>query len=112
MFDQLYYKDVEYQTKDTPNQSLDNYKIETDAQGNDYLWVEKYDVEWVDSEDGFFGGHIKHLNKHWVRCDDFDGNIVFYRNVDNTYKKWNQYSALFMNGKVIKFTKWEGNDYE
>jgi hypothetical protein len=113
MFDQLYYKDVEYQTKDTPNQALSNYKIEVDQDsGHEFLWLEHYDVEWVKDEGHIFGMYENQSNHHWVRCDDFDGNIVFYRNVDKTYKKWNQYSALFMNGRMIKLTKWEGEDYE
>jgi hypothetical protein len=42
MFDQLYYKGVEYQTKDTPNQLLTNYKIEADQDsGHEYLWEQK-----------------------------------------------------------------------
>ena len=113
MFDQLYYKDVEYQTKDTPDQALSNYMIEVDKEsGHEYLWLEKYDSEWIKDEGHIFGAYIQESNHQWVRCDDFDGNIVFYRNVDKTYKKWNQYSALFMNGKVIKLTKWEGENYE
>ena len=113
MFDQLYYKDVEYQTKDTPDQALSNYKIEADQDsGHEYLWLEHYDSEWIGDEDHIFGMYEQQSNHHWVRCDDFDGSIVFYRNVDKTYKKWNQYSALFMDGRVIKLTKWEGENYE
>jgi hypothetical protein len=113
MFDYLYYEGKEYQTKDTPNQGLDKYKLEHDqVSGHLFLWVQEYDSEWVEDEGHIFGMYEKQSNHHWVRCDDFDGNICFYRNVDKTYKKWNQYSALFMNGKVIKLTKWEGADYE
>lgn len=113
MFDQLYYKDVEYQTKDTPNQLLSNYKIEVDqSDGHEYLWVEEYDSEWIMDESYLLGSYEKQSNHRWVKCDKFDGNIVFYRNVDSTYKKWNQYTALFMDGRVIKFTKHEGPDYE
>ena len=112
MFDQLFYKDEEYQTKDTPDQALSNYKIETDEQCNDYLWVEEYDVELIKDEDHIFGCYMEHSNHHWVRCDDFTGNILFYRNVDKTYKKWNQYNAMFIKGKMVFIYKWEGDDYE
>ena len=113
MFDQLFYKDLEYQTKDTPDQALSNYKIEADQDsGHEYLWLEKYDSEWIKDESHIFGMYAQQSNHHWVRCDDFDGHIVFYRNTDRTYKKWNQYSALFMDGRMIKLTKWEGDDYE
>lgn len=113
MFDQLFYKDVEYQTKDTPDQALSNYKIEADSvSGHEYLWLEHYDVEWIKDEGHIFGMYEQQSNHRWVRCDDFDGNIVFYRNVDRTYSKWNQYSALFMDGRMIKLTKCEGDEYE
>lgn len=97
MFDQLFYKGNEYQTKDTPNQSLDNYKIEDDK-----LFVEEYDAEWVDEEGSMFGGYFRHSNQHWVHCHKFDGNITFYRNLDNTYKVWETYSALFMDGVLLR----------
>ena len=113
MFDQLYYRDIEYQTKDTPDQALSNYKIDFDQEsGREYLWLEHYDAEWIEDATQIFGAYMKHSNHHWVRCDDFDGSIVFYRNVDSTYKKWNQNSALFMNGMLIKLTKCEGDEYE
>ena len=44
MFDNIQYQDQEYQTKDTPRQLLDNYKIDELGQ----LWVEEYDSEWVE----------------------------------------------------------------
>ena len=70
MFDYITYKDERYQTRDTPNQSLDNYTIRED----DTLWVEEYDSEWIDDE-GLFGGSIKQSNHRWAPCSDFDGNI-------------------------------------
>ena len=107
MFDNLYYEGKEYQTKDTPNQALDKYKIEVDQDsGHTYLWVEEYDSEWVEEPDRFLGGYIRQFNERWVRCDDFDGNIVFYReDVENGGWKngaWIEYSALFMDGKLLR----------
>jgi len=106
MFDYLYYRGNQYQTKDTDAQLLDNYRIEDDR-----LWHEKYDSEWVDGE-GLFGGGIRKFNERWVLCDDFDGLIRFYReDLDlGGYKAdaWIEYEALFMNGHMIKLTQTRG----
>jgi hypothetical protein len=106
MFDELYYEGIKYQTKDTPKQSLDNYKIEVDQDsGHSYLWHEDYDVEWVESE-GIFGGSIRQFNERWVHCDDFSGKIRFYRSASNdkheSWKRntWIEYEAIFENGQM------------
>ena len=113
MFDTIKYKGEEYQSKDTPKQFCDQYKIEADQDsGHEYLWTEEYDAEWIQDDKHILGSYLKTSNHHWVCCDDFTGDIVFYRNVDRTYKKWNQYSASFVNGQMTKITKWEGSDYE
>ena len=111
MFDHLYYEGHEYQTKDTPNQSLDNYKIEHDqCSGHIFLWREDYDAEWVEGE-GLFGGSLRQFNQRWVHCWDFDGNIRFYReDKDNGgWEKdaWIEYSALFMDGKLLRIKRVE-----
>jgi hypothetical protein len=98
MFDYITYKDVEYQTKDTPSQMLDNYKIE-----NDELWYEEYDATWVeDSSCSFIGGYIERENTRWIFCKDFDGVINFY--TSDKKGGWIEYRALFMDGRMIKFT--------
>ena len=109
MFDQLFYRDEEYQTKDTPSQGLDNYKIEQNLDdGHWYLWHEEYDAEWVQDNDGFLGGHMKQSNQRWVCCHDFDGEIRFYRHaLESQQKSWEQnawieYKALFMDGRMLK----------
>jgi hypothetical protein len=95
MFDTIQYQGEEYQTKDTPAQLLDNYKIEQNpADGSWYLWHEEYDAEW-DEHEGLFGGSIKQSNHRWVACADFDGNLRFYNN-DREYR------SLFMDGRMIK----------
>jgi hypothetical protein len=108
MFDNLFYKDDAYQTKDTPSQGLDNYKIEQNLDdGNWYLWHEKYDSKWVD-DDGILGGRLDQSNQHWVLCDEFDGEICFYRHaLDSRQESWQQdawieYKALFMDGRMLK----------
>jgi hypothetical protein len=46
MFDHIQYNGNEYQTKDTPTQMCEHYKIETDQDdGHTYLWFEEYDSE-------------------------------------------------------------------
>jgi hypothetical protein len=110
MFDNLHYQGNEYQTKDTPRQTLDNYKIEADQDsGHEYLWVEEYDAEW--KEGGLLGGYLETKNKRWVCCHDFDGNIRFYRSIKDEVTgkrdKWEEFSALFMDGKLIKLKKVE-----
>jgi len=101
MFDYIAYEGHEYQTKDTPAQSIDNYKIEGLA-----LWYENYDAEWIDDDDGILGGYLKKFNSRWEMCDEFDGLIRFYREDKESggYEadKWIEYSALFMDGKLLR----------
>jgi len=101
LFDYLNYGGHQYQTKDTPKQACDNYKIE-----NGVLWHEEYDSEWIEGE-GLFGGHINQFNERWVRCDDFTGKIRFYRSAsDDKHESWKrnawiEYNAVFKDGQMI-----------
>lgn len=100
MFDYLYYRGREYQTKDTPAQTLDNYKIEQDPEsGHWHLWCEEYDAEWEEGG-GLFGGTLKRNNCQWVRCNDFDGQLRFY--YYRTEEDQEEYQALFMDGQMLK----------
>jgi hypothetical protein len=100
MFDHIRYCDREYQTKDTPCQTLDNYKIEQDSESGEwYLWHEDYDAQWVEGQ-GLFGGMIKQSNQRWVRCNDFDGLIRFY--YYQSEQDQEEYQALFMDGRMLK----------
>jgi hypothetical protein len=106
MFDNILYKGRQYQTKDTPLQTLDNYKIEQDQDsGHWYLWHEEYDSEWVEGE-GLFGGTIVQSNERWVRCDDFDGLICFYWY--RSEEDQEVYEALFMDGRMLKIKQTQG----
>lgn len=106
MFDYLHYRGREYQTKDTPAQSLDQYKIEQDqTSGHWYLWYEEYDSEWVEGE-GLFGGVIKQSNHHWVHCTEFDGLIRFY--YYRSEEDQEEYQALFMDGQMLKIRCTQG----
>ena len=106
MFDNLEYRGRQYQTKDTPLQTLDNYKIEQNQDdGHWYLWHEEYDSEWVEGE-GLFGGSIRQSNERWVCCYDFDGLIRFY--YYRSEEDQEEYQALFMDGRMLKIKMTHG----
>lgn len=107
MFDNIHYKGRQYQTKDTPLQTLDNYKIEQDQDsGHWYLWHEEYDSEWVDDEDSLFGTTRVQSNERWVCCHDFDGLICFY--YWRSEEDQEEYQALFMDGRMLKIKMTHG----
>ena len=99
MFDYLLYEGHQYQTKNTPSQLCDNYKIE-----NNILWHENYDAEWVE-DDGLFGGTIRQFNQRWEHCADFTGTIYFYREdrANGGWKndKWVEYKAKIIDGHCV-----------
>ena len=95
MFDNLLYKGEEYQTKDTPDQSLNTYEIRGDE-----LWWRKTEYEWVEDKESIFGIRMEERNHEWIFCDRFDGVIDFYR--QNEAKEWVEWHALFNNGRMIK----------
>ena len=98
MFDNLHYEGKEYQTKDTPQQSMDTYEI----RGNE-LWWRKTEYEWAEEKESMFGGYLKEVSHEWVFCHKFDGLIRFYRTLgDDAWEEWN---ALFMDGKIIKLER-------
>lgn len=105
MFDELLYKDEVYQTKDTPQQTLDTYEIRSGGE----LWWRKTEYEWVEDKDALFGAYMKEISHEWVFCKDFDGKVRFYRedkeNGGHKHNAWIEYEALFMDGKIIKFKK-------
>jgi len=107
MFDNILYRGRQYQTKDTPLQTLDNYKIEQDqASGHWYLWHEEYDSEWVEDDGSLFGSSIKQSNERWVQCANFDGLIRFYYYRSNEDQE--EYKALFMDGRMLKIRQTQG----
>lgn len=105
MFDYIQYRNQEYQTKNTPNQCIDYYKIETDQNnGHSYLWLQKYDADWVESGDYITGGYLNRTNERWELCHDFSGTLMFYRSVDKEYSHWEEYTATILNGQVTNIT--------
>ena len=91
---------LDYQTKDTPAQFLDEYEIREDGT----LWHEEYDLE--DRSDPNAKGVMKlagfmtKVNRQWHFLSDFTDCIRFYTHDEN--KRWIQYAALFDHGKLIK----------
>ena len=88
-----------FQTKDTPAQMLDIYKIDADG----LLWHEAYDIEDRSdpSAEGLdrFVGCMTRVNKRWERCVNFTGEITFY-NFINDRTGWLEYSAYFVDGML------------
>lgn len=101
-----------FQTKDTPNQFLDMFKIDADG----YLWVDNYDIvddsvvsKWKrDNPDlpvpdtfgtlDYIVGAMSRVNHRTVR-HMHTGVIQFYTYKDNKYVL---YSAKFVDGKTNK----------
>lgn len=110
MFDYIRYKDIEYQTKDTPAQLLDNYEIRTVGS----LWHEEYDIEVIEDDSLPLKIAWNQINKRWVFCSDFIGEIRFYREDTEAggYKanKWIEYSAYFYNGYLREIHLLENKD--
>lgn len=98
MFDYLKFNNEMYQTKDTPKQALDTYKIDLDPEIDEYkLFHEDYESKWVEPTDTFFGG-IEKYNFRWRQCNHFTGEIRFYRTIDYHGGIFEEYSAYFYNG--------------
>ena len=105
MFDYIQYEGKEYQSKDTPNQLCDKYKIEEEQEtGRLYLWREAYKAKWVNDDSTPLGHRLETWDHHWIHCDDFDGLIHFYRQ-DKEHDAWIEFKALFMDGKALKLEK-------
>jgi hypothetical protein len=100
MFDELLWKNNLYQTKDTPEQGMELYEIRGDE-----LWFKMVKREWVDDDSYLFKGYLREISHEWKFCDKFDGLIRFYRDIgkdENDHYIWEEYKALFMDGKIIK----------
>lgn len=89
---------LEFQTKDTDNQYLDEYVIRADGT----LWVQEYDTE--DCSDPKAEGLMKligcatRVREHWVNVPDVTGEIRFYSGCGPDM--WVEFSAYFLKGKL------------
>ena len=95
-----------FQTKCTPAQWCDLYKI--DANGK--LWHEAYEIE--DKSDpkakGFerFAGMGTKVNKRWEECK-YDGSIYFYTfwnegDINCESLGWIEYQGIFVDGEMVE----------
>ena len=110
MFDHIEFQGQQYQTKDTPLQLCEYYRI--DDLGR--LWEQQYDAEWISGE-GFLGGHIHQTNQRWVECQDFTGPVRFYREDQerggHKADAWVEYEAEFKCGLMIDLKMLEGDRF-
>lgn len=108
MFDYVEWEGQQYQSKDTPNQLCDNYRI--DDLGR--LWVEEYDAEFVKDPGHIFGVYLEQRTKRWRECVEFSGPMRFYREDDerggHKANAWNEWQAEFKSGLMIGLKLIEG----
>ena len=111
MFDYITYKGEKYQTKDTPNQMMDNYEIQEDGT----LWVEEYDAEFVKDPGHIFGVYLEQKNKRWRECVEFSGKIRFYREDKDRggfeNSAWIEWEAEFKCGLMIGLKMLDGDKF-
>lgn len=112
MFDWVEFEGKRYQSKDTPNQLCDEYRIDE----NGVLWVEEHDAEWVrDETNALFGMRLDTKNHRWRPCDEFSGKMRFYR--ENTERggwntdAWTEFEAEFKSGLMINLQLIEGERF-
>ena len=111
MFDHIEFQGQQYQTKDTPLQLCEYYRI--DDLGR--LWEQQYDAEWQTDSQSLFGGHIHQSNQRWVECRDFTGPIRFYREDrergGHRTDAWIEWQAEFKCGQMISLKLVEGDKF-
>ena len=93
-----------WQTKDTPDQSMDTYVIDKDGR----LWYEDYDIEDRSDPNATdwraAAGCMARVNERLV-ATEYRGCIVFYGS-DAADKHW-EFSALFDKGKLLSIEQVE-----
>lgn len=91
---------LQYQTKDTPAQYLDNYVITDLGQ----LFHEAYDIEDRSDQNAEglkrFRGCMTRVNKR-LEPIELTGEIRFYSSFDKNWSGWIEFSAYFVAG-VLK----------
>lgn len=111
MFDWVEFEGKRYQSKDTPRQLCDEYRIDENGE----LWVEEYDAEWIADADSMFGGYLRQYNQRWRSCKEFSGTMRFYREDRERggYQAdaWNEWLAEFKCGIMIDLKLVEGERF-
>ena len=87
-----------YQTKSIGN-VMTKYVIT--AKGE--LYEERWDYEWIESENTFLKGHLKRIEGSFRReyLTDYHGDVIFYRGAPDN-KMYRNYYARFTDGKLSK----------
>lgn len=107
---------TEFQTKDTPRQYMDHYRIDDEGR----LWEEQYETEDRSDPNATgltrLSGMMTRVNRRWVHLDDFDGVIDFYssnwrelsygltlirRGTGESFVRV-EYRVVFVDGKLAK----------
>lgn len=87
---------LEFQTKDTDSQWMDEYEIREDGT----LWHQAYETEDQSdpTKEGFeaFVGCMTRVNERWER-DNYTGAMSFYTDFKGG---WLEFSALFKDGHI------------
>lgn len=65
------------------------------------LYKEQAVYDWIENGSRF-GGYLEKTSKGWIPQHQFSGEVYFYRSVDKTYKVWDEYTAFFIDGKLVK----------
>ena len=84
---------LEYQTKSTAAQYMDQYEIRADGT----LWHENYDLRTEEDESAPLGIYQYRDNLRWER-DHMTGEVLFYASTGGS--KWIEFSAYFLDGKL------------
>ena len=103
--------DLSFQTKDTPEQFMDQYEIRADGS----LWHQDYELadeselaKWKNANhgqtppaglDGFIGC-LTQVNKRWTHLDRYDGTINFYTTLGQHHTGWLQFKATYVDGQL------------
>jgi hypothetical protein len=103
--------DLQFQTKDTPEQYMENYEIRE----NGTLWLEYYDIEdrsdaamWERAHPGEtaptkldrFCGCMTRVNGHWKQKPDFTDTLRFYTTLGDHHSGWLEFMAQFAHGQL------------
>lgn len=111
MFDWVEWQGQQYQTKDTPRQLCDNYRIDDRGQ----LWAEEYDAEFVKDPEHLFGAYIKQSNQRWTEVTDFTGPMRFYREDrdrgGSRTDAWIEWQAEFKLGRMTELKMTDGDRF-
>jgi len=77
--------EAHYQTKDTPEQCFETYKIDKDGQ----LWFLHCDYEWINHE------VLKSVKKKWIIVSDFTGEVFLTGHLEREVGQSGEYGTLY-----------------